>query len=77
MIRKNAKRLFGYRSKGRNTRIMVTMPSEAAYDYKLVENMITEGMNCARINCAHDNEESWLGMIENIRRASSKTESKM
>jgi pyruvate kinase len=72
LSKKNAKTLLGYRSKGRHTRIMVTLPSEASWNYKLVENMILNGMNCARINCAHDDEELWLKMIENIRKASKK-----
>ncbi|MEO1515802.1 MAG: pyruvate kinase [Bacteroidota bacterium] len=71
-IRTNAKRLFGYRSKGRRTRIMVTMPSEAADNYQLVEGIVAAGMNCARINCAHDNAQAWARMIENIRAASVK-----
>jgi pyruvate kinase len=31
--------------------------------------MIAAGMNVARINCAHDSEEIWAGMIENVRGA--------
>ena len=69
-IRRNAKALLGYRSKGRRTRIMVTLPSSAADDYKLVYNLIANGMNCARINCAHDSAEEWLKMVENIHKAS-------
>ena len=33
-------------------RIMVTMPSEAADDYLLVHNLLQQGMDCMRINCA-------------------------
>jgi pyruvate kinase len=68
----NAKALLGYRSKGRRTRIMVTLPSDAANDYHLVEKMLVNGMNCARINCAHDNVEAWAKMIQNVRTASKK-----
>ena len=71
-LKDNARDLLGYRSKGRRTRIMVTIPTEAASDEQLVEEMISNGMNCARINCAHDTPEIWLHMIENIRRASVK-----
>ena len=74
--KKNSKTLLGYRSKGRRTRIMVTIPSEAADNYQLVESMIANGMNCARINCAHDTEEDWLKMISNIRAASKKLNKK-
>ncbi len=68
----NSKSLLGYRSKGRRARIMVTLPSEADENYKLVENMLASGMNCARINCAHDDPEAWGKMINNVREASKK-----
>jgi pyruvate kinase len=71
-LKDNAGDLLGYRSKGRRTRIMVTIPTEAAFEPDLVEEMISSGMNCARINCAHDDPEIWLHMIENIRKASEK-----
>lgn len=70
--RYNAKALLGYRSKGRRTRIMVTLPSEAAENYQMVYNMILEGMNCARINCAHDDEIAWAKMVRHVRKASEK-----
>lgn len=76
LIKRNAKQLMGYRSVGRYTRIMVTLPTVAAWDYHLVERMIANGMNCARINCAHDEEKDWLKMIENIRKASKKLSKK-
>lgn len=72
LIRRNAKALLGYRSKGRRTRIMVTLPSKAAKDYQFVCNLIKNGMNCARINCAHDSTEDWQNMIEYIKKASKK-----
>ena len=72
----NSKSLLGYRSKGRRTRIMVTLPSEAAENYQLVEDMVAGGMNCARINCAHDDQAAWLKMIDNVRKASNKLQKK-
>jgi pyruvate kinase len=45
---------------------MVTVPSEAATDYELVRDLVARGMNCMRINCAHDNQEAWSGMIANL-----------
>lgn len=76
LIRSNAKALLGFRSKSRRTRIMVTLPSEAADDYKLVRGLIAAGMNCARINCAHDGPEQWGEMVDNIRKASEKLKRK-
>jgi pyruvate kinase len=48
---------------------MVTMPSEAGTDYTLVHDLIRQGMDCMRINCAHDDEATWLRMIEHLKRA--------
>jgi pyruvate kinase len=70
LLRKNTKWLFGNKSNRRRTRIMVTMPSEAAENYQLVNQLMQNGMNSARINCAHDDEPAWAAMIENVQRAS-------
>ncbi len=67
---KNTKILLGYRSKGRRTRIMVTLPTEAADNYQLVHDLVQSGMNCARINCGHDSNVEWQKMIENVKNAS-------
>ncbi len=61
--------LLGETPVGRNVRIMVTMPGEAAFDYQLVHDLLAGGMNCMRINCAHDEPGAWLRMIEHLRRA--------
>lgn len=75
-LKKNAKSLLGYRSKGRRTRIMVTLPSEAADHYEMVSDMMAAGMNCARINCAHDDWEVWQKMINHVHKASEKLKKK-
>ncbi|MGD1957578.1 MAG: pyruvate kinase [Fulvivirga sp.] len=62
----HSKDLLGYRSKGRRVRIMVTLPSEAAFNYELVHSLIESGMNTARINCAHDGPDEWKKMIEHV-----------
>ena len=61
--------LLGSAVSERGVRIMVTMPSEAADDYTIIHNLLQQGMNCMRINCAHDNAEMWARMIDNLRRA--------
>ncbi|MDF2458831.1 MAG: pyruvate kinase [Nitrospira sp.] len=61
--------LLGAATPGRGVRIMVTMPSEAADDHLLVHSLLQQGMNCMRINCAHDDPAAWLRMIEHLRRA--------
>jgi len=55
--------------------IMVTLPTEAGSNLSLVSEMIAAGMNVARINCAHDSEEIWAGMIENVKRAARESSS--
>lgn len=69
LLNEHTKKLLGYRSRGRRVRIMVTQPTQAAYDYNMVYQMIENGMNCARINCAHDGPEVWQLMIKNIKQA--------
>jgi pyruvate kinase len=69
ILQANTLALLGPLRSGRSTRILVTMPSEAADDYQLVANLIEKGMDCARINCAHDGPEQWERMASNIRRA--------
>lgn len=69
-LQKNTKKIFGKKPDNRTTRIMVTMPNESITDKKFIHDLITEGMNVARINCAHNEPEDWLKMIENIRTAS-------
>ncbi len=61
--------LFGAKSSPRKVRIMVTVPTEAATDYSLVRNLLAAGMDCMRINCAHDSREDWERMVTNLRRA--------
>lgn len=69
LLQHHTERLLGPKPGGRTTRIMVTMPSEAAEDYLLVREMLAAGMDCMRINCAHDGHEAWERMVENLRRA--------
>jgi pyruvate kinase len=69
LLADHTERLFGPPCAGRDVRIMVTMPSDAARDYTLVENLLRQGMDAMRINCAHDAAPDWLHMIEHLRRA--------
>ena len=73
LMRANTKALFGNKPQGRRTRIMVTLPAEAATDYDLVLRLLQTGMNVARINCAHDTPEVWEGIIGNLHRAETET----
>jgi pyruvate kinase len=61
--------LLGPVAVNRSTRIMVTMPSGAADDYEMVRDLLDGGMDCMRINCAHDDAEGWSRMIAHLRKA--------
>lgn len=52
------------------TEIMVTLPSEAAWDKGLVSDLIRSGMEIGRINLCHDDQTAWNNMVENIRQCS-------
>ena len=72
MLRERTHSLLGMPSGKRSVRIMVTMPSEAALSYPLVRDLLSAGMDAMRINCAHDEPDAWLAMIQNLRRAERK-----
>jgi pyruvate kinase len=61
--------ILGPAPEGRDASIMVTLPSEAAHNRALVDEMLAAGMNLARINCAHDDPDAWKLMIDNVRAA--------
>jgi len=73
IINTNTTALLGKKLKGSKGRIMVTLPTEAAYDKNLVRNLLSAGMNSARVNCAHDGPEIWKLMVEKIKKARKKT----
>ena len=58
--------LFGEKQCTSKNRIMVTLPSQAGEDTALIRQLIDNGMDCARINCAHDNKQTWLQMVETV-----------
>lgn len=61
--------LLGGEPEDRTTRIMVTLPSEAADDPAVVRAFADAGMDVARINCAHDDPAAWARMARNVRDA--------
>ncbi|MEM9075750.1 MAG: pyruvate kinase [Bacteroidota bacterium] len=70
ILESNTEALFLNQERNRRVRIMVTMPTQASTDYELVLEIVRNGMDCARINCAHDSPEVWKAIVENIRQAS-------
>lgn len=73
MLAQRTDALFGPKPEHRTVRIMVTLPSEAAWNYPLAQGLLDRGMDCARINCAHDDPAAWKAMVDNIRRAARKS----
>jgi pyruvate kinase len=69
LLRDHARRLFGPAPRDRTVRIMVTMPSAAATDARLIEDLLRSGMDLMRINCAHDDAAAWRRMAANLRHA--------
>lgn len=70
---KNSEHLLGKTPPNRDTRIMVTLPSAAARDKRLVHDLVRRGMNLARINCAHDDAQAWAAMIKHVHAAAEAT----
>jgi pyruvate kinase len=73
LLSDSARAVFGPEPPERRVHIMVTMPSEAADDYDLVRDLLLRGMDCIRINCAHDTPDEWARMIAHLRRAEIET----
>jgi pyruvate kinase len=65
----NAAEALGPASKGRAGRIMVTLGTEAADHPGVFRDLAGRGVDLVRINCAHDNQDIWARMIENVRLA--------
>jgi pyruvate kinase len=61
--------LLGRPRKSRTTRIMVTIDIDFAYQPLLLEQLLINGMDIARINCAYDTEKDWKVIINSIRKA--------
>lgn len=69
LLGENADQLLGPAQNGRRTRIMVTLPSEAATDPDLVDRIIEAGAEVVRINTAHDGPDAWRSMVDHVRAA--------
>lgn len=73
LLETNTNNLLGKPPLQRRVRILVTLPGDAADDYPLIKEMLLQGMDCARINCAHDDPAVWTRLIGQIRRARRET----
>ncbi len=74
LIQERTISLFGPETQAGIPHIMVTFDTGFATDQDKVHQLLTAGMNVARINCAHDDPDTWLQMIRNIRQACQETD---
>lgn len=73
LLEQHTVELFGAYYENSKAHVMVTLATDAAWDYQQIHDLLTKGMTCARINCAHDDAVIWQAMICNIRRAEVET----
>ena len=71
LLHKHTAALLGSKPPGRAVRILVTMPSQAAEDGTVIHELLANGMDCMRINCAHDDPEAWAAMVAHLAAARS------
>lgn len=67
LLREHANLLFGPPPAGRSARIMVTAATDMAGDLALMGALLDAGMDVLRINCAHDDADTWQGLIDTLR----------
>jgi len=72
ILAEHAAAILGTAAGDRKTRVMVTMPGEAADDPAAIADLLAQGMNIMRINCAHDDQQIWARMIGHLRAAEKK-----
>ncbi len=68
-IKQKSSSLFGKKNDDTTPNIMVTFDTSFSDNYALIKNLLQNGMNVARINCAHDDEATWSKMIQQLKRA--------
>lgn len=72
-LKRKIHHLFGVNTEANLPFIMVTFDKSFGDDYAVIKSLLLNGMNVARINCAHDSEEVWARMIHHLRKAIHKT----
>lgn len=71
-LQEQVEAIFGRDPSGPRSRIMVTLGADTAKKPLLIESLIAAGADCVRINCAHDDRQTWQAMIDFTRRAAGK-----
>lgn len=70
LLEHEAERLFGPARVGREGRIMVTLSSESLKNAETLQGLLEAGMDCVRLNCAHEGPKQWETVIKALREAS-------
>lgn len=73
LISERSREMFGSKKTSGIPFLMVTFDTDFADNYNLIKRLLLSGMNIARINCAHDDEQTWIKMIDNVKKASEET----
>jgi pyruvate kinase len=69
LLSKRSELMFGSSRKDRRTHIMVTLDSSDIHQHELIELLLENGMDIARVNCAHNTKRDWQLLIEAIHHA--------
>lgn len=72
-LQQNITTLLGQPGKNETPPVMVTFDTNFGEDFELMCSLLENGMQVARINCAHDDQQTWTKMIENLNKAKVKT----
>ncbi len=65
-------RVLGKTTHVRSTNIMVTLDVSMLDQPEIIEELLLNGMDIARINCAHDTKSEWKLLIDALRQAEEK-----
>lgn len=65
--------LFGEKKDALIPYIMVSFDESFTDNYALIKKLLMAGMNVARINCAHDDEATWIQLIDQLKLARQST----
>ncbi|MGG3467134.1 pyruvate kinase [Neobacillus pocheonensis] len=69
---RRAEELLGKRDQQLPAAVMVTLDAKMIYEPELMKELLMNGMDIARINCAHNHQEIWKKIIEVLREAENK-----
>jgi pyruvate kinase len=67
LLKMRSELMFGLMPEERKSHIMVTLDSSDIYQYELIEQLLENGMDIARINCAHSTAREWKLLVETLR----------